>query len=107
MVTDVSGTVDTTGSNFSHTHNLNVSHGHDLSFGIYEGSYPTNVKLYIDNGAGYNNSAIELGSGEILATDLKITGYFSGNGWKKIKFTSSTLGRLTVQLIAELLVTTQ
>lgn len=107
LVTDVSGTVDTTGSNFSHTHNLNVSHGHDLSFGIYEGSYPTNVKLYIDNGAGYNNSAIELGSGEILATDLKITGYFSGNGWKKIKFTSSTLGRLTVQLIAELLVTTQ
>lgn len=106
LVTDVSVTVDTTKSNFSHTHDLDVSHAHDLTFGIYEGTYPTDVKLFIDNGSGYGSSPIELGSGEMLATDLDISEYFSENGWKKMKFTSTTLGRLTVQLIAELYINT-
>ena len=68
---------------------------------------PSDVKLFIDNGNGYATTGIDLGSNEILASDYDITSYLSGYGWKKIKFTSATLGRLTVQLIAELLVTTQ
>lgn len=106
LVKDVSGTVDTSGSNFSHTHDLDVSHGHDLTFGIYEGTYPRDVKLFIDNGVGYSSSPIELGSSEMLATNLDISEYFSETGWKKMKFTSTTLGRLTVQLMAELYINT-
>ena len=107
LVTDVSGTLDTSSADFNHTHDLDVSHGHDLSFGIFEGTMPSDVKLFIDNGNGYATTGIDLGSNEILASDFDITSHLSGYGWKKIKFTSSTLGRLTVQLIAELLVTTQ
>lgn len=92
-------------NNLTHYHNVDISHEHDLVFGIYEGTRPANVTCYIDNGSGYG-TGISLGSAEALATDLNLTSYLSGTGWKKIKFTSSRLGRITVQLIAELLVTT-
>lgn len=104
IITDVKGTI--TNGNINHTHTLNYSHSHSIDFGIYEATLPSNVNLYFDNGNGYSDSYISLGSNEILASDLDITNYFYGNGWKRIKFTSSSLGRISVQLIAELLVTT-
>ena len=104
---EVSGTL----AGISHTHSIDVSHGHDLIFGIYEGATPTDVNLYCDKGSGYG-SAIPLGTFEKL-TDYDITSYFKDNdtpsnetGWKAIKFTSSTLGRLRVQLMLELKVST-
>lgn len=91
--------------NTSHTHMVDISHKHNLEFGIYEGTSPAGVMLYINNGSGYG-SGINLGSSEALATNMDISQYLSGTGWKKLKFTSTRLGRITVQLIAELLVNT-
>lgn len=91
-----------------HTHDIDVSHGHELVYGIHEGTSPTDVKIYYDNGDGYD-------SGESLGTFTKITDKvlvgsnvqkFTGSGWKSIKFTSSTLGRLRVQMMIELRVDT-
>ena len=91
-----------------HTHDIDVSHGHDLVYGIHEGTSPTDVKIYYDNGDGYD-------SGESLGTFTEITDKvlvgsnvqkFTGSGWKSIKFTSSTLGRLRVQMMIELRVDT-
>lgn len=96
-------------SEMSHTHDIDISHGHNLVYGIHEGTFPTDVKIYYDNGDGYD-------SGETLGTFTKITDKvlyngdniqkFTGTGWKAIKFTSSTLGRLRVQLMVELRVDT-
>lgn len=103
LVTGVSVAVDKNG--FVHTHKVDISHSHNLSFGIYESTTPADVVLYVDNGSGYVQVA-SLGSGSTLASDLDITQYISGTGWKKIKFTSSRLGRIRAQVIAELLINT-
>ena len=79
-------------------HDHDISHEHDLTFGIYEGTAPTGVNLYVDNGVGYG-SAISLGDSTNLATELNISSYITGTGWKTIKFTSTQLGRINAQLI--------
>lgn len=88
----------------SHVHNFDMDHGHDLIFGIFEGTIPASVNLYCDNGSGYG-SAISLGSNEILASELNLSSYFSGTGWKRMKFTSSRLGRIVAQLILQVDIT--
>lgn len=103
----VSG-VSLTLGDINHTHSFDASHSHDLVYGIHEGTSPTDVKIYYDNGDGYD-------SGETLGTFTEITDKvlvgpnvqkFTGTGWKGIKFTSSTLGRLRVQIMVELRVDT-
>ncbi len=91
-------------SSFDHKHKLDINHNHELEYGIHEGSSPTSVNMYCDNGSGYG-SAISLGSFSSV-TDKDITSQFSGTGWKTLKFTSSSLGRLRVQLMLELRVST-
>jgi len=88
----------------SHSHKFDISHTHSLLFGIYEGTPPTDVNMYCDNGAGYG-AAISLGSSSVLASELNLTSHFSGSGWKKLKFTSSTLGRITANLILQVDIT--
>jgi len=88
----------------SHTHQFSISHSHDIVFGITEGTLPTGVNMYIDNGSGYG-SAIYLGSTTILASDLDIAAYILGTGWKTLKFTSATMGRITGHVIAEVDIT--
>lgn len=107
LLTDVSAS----GTLPDHTHSIDVSHSHNLVYGIHEGATPTDVNLYCDKGSGYG-SAISLGTFD-KKTDLDITSYFKDSdtpsnetGWKAIKFTSSTLGRLRVQLMLELKVST-
>lgn len=92
------------GSAGAHSHKFNMNHGHDLSFGIFEGTIPSSVNLYCDNGAGYGG-AISLGSSAILASELDLSAYFSGAGWKRMKFTSERLGRIVAQLILQVDIT--
>jgi hypothetical protein len=93
-------TVDTTSVSDTHTHNL--------IYNIALDTTPANVRLYCDNGSGYDagqNLAPAPGSDEqeyVLATELDLTNRFSGTGWKRIKFTSSRRGRIAWQLIAKL-----
>ena len=101
------------GSDIDHTHEVDYSHGHDLVFGIYEGPYPSDITFSCDKtGDGTYGDSVSLGTIKTV-TDLDITSYIkdydtpSKNvGWKAIKFTSSTLGRLRVQLMLELKVST-
>lgn len=88
----------------AHTHQYNIEHDHQIQFGIFEGTTPANVLLYIDNGAGYG-AGISLGSSTVLAADLDITAHLSGTGWKSLKFTSSRMGRINVQIIVEVDIT--
>ncbi len=88
----------------SHSHYFDMDHSHSIAFGIYEGTTPNNVVLYIDDGSGYG-TGISLGSGSVLAADLDITSHLSGTGWKSLKFTSSRMGRINVQIIVEVDIT--
>jgi|GEM_PF-2911582 len=88
----------------AHTHTYSIDHTHNIVFGIYEGTIPASVNLYCDNGSGYG-SAISLGSAALLAENLNLTAQFSGTGWKKIKFTSSRLGRITALLMVNVDIT--
>lgn len=90
----------------NHNHPVNYSHNHSLNYGIYEGTKCAGVNLYVDDGSGYGSAISSLGSDDNLASNLSIGDYFSGTGWKKIKFSSTQLGRIQAQLIVELLVTT-
>ena len=100
-------------SGIDHSHKLDISHGHDLVYGIYEGPYPSDITFSCDKtGDGTYGDSVSLGTIKTV-TDLDITSYIkdydtpSKNvGWKAIKFTSSTLGRLRVQLMLELKVST-
>ena len=93
-------TVDTTSVSETHTHNL--------IYNIALDTTPANVRLYCDNGSGYDagrNLASAPGDNAqeyVLATELDLTNRFSGTGWKRIKFTSSRRGRIVWQLIIKL-----
>ena len=93
-------TVDTTSVSETHTH--------DLIYNIALDTTPANVRLYCDNGSGYD-AGQDLASAPgnntqeyVLATELDLTNRFSGTGWKRIKFASSRRGRIVWQLIIKL-----
>lgn len=92
------------GGSHSHKVTVDLEHNHAMTFGIYEGTIPASVSLYCDNGAGYG-SAIVLGSNVILANELDLTSYFTGTGWKRLKFTSTRLGRIIANLILQVDIT--
>lgn len=93
-----------TGGAHSHKLALSLNHKHAMTFGIYEGTTPASVNLYCDNGVGYGG-AISLGSNATLASELDLSAYFSGTGWKRMKFTSARLGRIVAQLILQVDIT--
>jgi len=84
----------------NHTHTV-PNHTHSLTFGIYESTDPTGVNIYVDNGSGYGSSldnddspvAIDYNIASELTTD---------EGWKKLRITSSRLGRVVVAIILDL-----
>ena len=114
--------MENTGEGGSHQHEVEIpSHEHNLEFGIYEDTRPANVDLLIDNGDGFTtpttkyylgidgvsykveyDNTISLGnpdSDNVLCEEKSLVDYFYGTGWKRIKFTSSQLGRINAQLI--------
>jgi len=85
----------------SHTHELDISHEHGLEFGIHEDTTPADVTLEVNNGDGWS-SPILLGSGSFTHSELDISDYISGTGWKQLRFKSSRLGRINAQLILKI-----
>lgn len=83
-----------------HTHTV-PNHTHGLTFGIYEDTDPTGVNIYIDDGSGYGGS---LASGNTpVAIDVNVASSLTTvYGWKKLKITSSRLGRVVVAVILDL-----
>lgn len=69
-------------------------HKHDLEYGIYETSSPSNITVEVDSGHGYG-SPISTPSGAEISIEI------SGTGWKSLRFKSNTLGRLVVHIIVK------
>jgi len=83
-----------------HTHTVS-NHTHNLTFGIYESTDPTGVNIYVDDGDGYGSS---LASDDTpVEIDVNIASSLSAtSGWKKIRITSSRLGRVVVVLMLDI-----
>ena len=86
-----------------HSHDVS-DHQHSLVFGMFESTTPNGVMLFCDDGNGYGEGialsvAPDSNTPYALATELDITSMFSGTGWKKIKLTTSRLGRINFKLM--------
>ena len=109
------GSVPSGGGGFTATVNVTVNgtirvtnHNHDLSLGIIEDTYPSNMKLSFDNsGDDAFSSELSITSGqEITKNDFSPLENITPGGWKQIKITSSTRGRIQIQLILKMLIDT-
>lgn len=85
----------------SHKHNLTLSvspHSHNLNFGIFEGSRPSNITIKI-NGI---NRTTELGGYFNSDQDnLNIAQYMQVGKWNEIELGTSTLGRINATLFIQ------
>lgn len=102
-------TSGTTETSDAHDHSVTFpSHVHDLVYGIYESTSPTGVRVRVDNGSGWG-AWHNLSSSPNLATELDFQGVaalkVTGTGWKKMEFSSTTLGRINANLIAKVDIT--
>lgn len=88
---------------------INVNnHNHDLSLGIIEGDMPSNMTLSFDNaGDGSFGPQIAISSGqEITEHEYEQLGGLTPNGWKQIRISSSSQGRVQVQVIVKMMIDT-
>ena len=92
-------TLNKSGS-FSHTHDLDVSHGHDLILGIIEGESPTNMKLTWAEGS--YSKQISVASDTLYSIDINS----KKGGWKSLTISSDTLGRVQLQVMCKLRIDT-
>lgn len=96
LVTGVSAEI----KNYDHTHDIDVSHGHDIYMGIIEGDKPSGMKLTWSEGQYSNQISV---SSEGLYT-ININS--KKGGWKSIQIKSETLGRVQLQVICKLRIDT-
>lgn len=83
-------------------------HGHDLEFGIKEDTDPSEMTFaFDDSGNGNFDSVISVASGtEITSDQYPILNSITPNGWKRIRITSKTRGRIQVQVILKMRIDT-
>ena len=77
----------------NHTHNLDTTHSHNLSYGIYEDSKPTNVAVYVNGNlvvSGINNDR-----------EIDVTSFMQLNKTNEIKITSATNGRIVCNVFSK------
>ena len=89
----------------NHSHNVTIGdhihtispHSHNINFGIYEENRHPTTTLYVsrDNGATY---PYRIGSYSENQELIEITQYVDSPGGKMLKFESTDLGRLSVQI---------
>ena len=77
----------------NHTHSLNTTHSHNLSYGIYEDSKPTNVAVYV------NGKAVEYGINK--DKEIDVTRFMELNKVNEIKITSQTNGRIVCNVFSK------
>jgi len=83
----------------SHTHAVS-DHTHDLSFGIYESTSATGVKVYVDGTLRLDNG----GSGYTTdQANLDITQWITTTGWHYVEFSSTQLGRINAAYFVQLM----
>lgn len=87
--------------NIEHTHNMEHTHENSLDYGIFEGSYPNNVKIYI-NGINFGVSYGD-GSNPFDYYNLDITQYIHiGNN--KIEITTTQNGRIDAVIYSQIFI---
>lgn len=82
--------------NIEHTHTT-PNHTHTIDFGIYEENNSPSVTLFVSRDAGYTYP-YEIGTYSANQVSLDITSFVDSPGSKMLKFESTTLGRLSVQI---------
>lgn len=96
LVTGVSATLN----GYDHTHDIDVSHGHDIVLGIIEGTKPSNMKLLWSEGDYTNQISVQ--NGGLYTIDINS----KKGGWKNIELSSDSLGRVQIQVICKLRIDT-
>ena len=86
--------------NYDHTHDIDISHGHDIYMGIIEGDKPSGMKLTWSEGQ-YTNQ-ISVASEGLYTININSR----KGGWKSIQIKSDTLGRVQLQVICKLRIDT-
>lgn len=87
--------------NGEHTHTVDIRHSHDIEYGITEKTKPTNMTLSFSEGLTENfKNQVSVTSGGEYILDI------ATSGWKSIKITSSTLGRVQVQVMVRIKIDT-
>ena len=83
----------------SHTHSIEIEgHTHDIIYGIYKSTLPTNMNVYV------NDTLVMSGlNGEF--NEIDITNYLELGKENKIKITSNTLGRIVANVWAKMFAT--
>lgn len=94
---------------YAHEHTVNISHNHGIKLGIIEGSSASGMTLSFDNrGSNTFTSSVSVTSGqEITKEEYPDLGNITSNGWKQIKITSASLGRVQVQIILKMGIDTE
>ena len=85
--------------NMEHTHSIEIEeHTHDIIYGIYKSTLPTNMSVYINDTLVVSNL-----NGDYNEVD--ITDYLVLGKENKIKITSDTLGRIVANVWAKMFAT--
>lgn len=94
---------------YTHEHTVNISHNHGIKLGIIEGASASGMTLSFDNrGSNTFTSSVSVTSGqEITKEEYPDLGNITSNGWKQIKITSASLGRVQVQIILKMGIDTE
>jgi len=83
-----------------HTHTVS-NHTHTLTFGIYESTNLDGVDIYCDDGAGYGASLASDSAPVSIDVNI-VSSLTTTSGWKKIRITSTNLGRVVVALLLDI-----
>lgn len=78
---------------YEHVHQVSTVHSHNLEYGIYESTYPTNVKIYVND--------VLVASNINSNTQVDITNYMVLNSINYIKIESSTNGRIVCNVFSK------
>lgn len=85
----------------NHHHEVNISHEHDIVYGIYKSTSPYRVKVYVN---GLDRTSDLGGSYSGFTSDednLDITRWLSRGKWNKVELTSDKLGRIDASVFVE------
>ena len=90
-----------------HQHGVEIpEHNHDIEYGIYESTYPSNVKIKI-NGLDYTSYlGARDGSFNENKDNIDVTGLLEVGKWNLVSLSSETLGRLGATMFIQAFVNT-
>ena len=75
-----------------HSHGMQHTHSNSLEYGIFESTYPSNIKIIIDgtlrDGSNYNSDQ----------QNIELSQWINSSGWHTIELQSDAIGRINASL---------